>query len=217
MKPTILFDLDGTLIDSTSAILEGFHYAFDKFNLPRAKDSDITSQIGYPLDIMFANLGINANIDEFVKAYKEKYLQIYLNQTVLLDTAYEAVKIANSFADLGIVTTKTSKFSHILLEKLGIYQYFMTIIGREDVVKLKPDAEPILKALKNMNKSIQNAFMVGDTKLDGLAAKAANIKSIGVKCGYGNEEELKIYCDFIYKNPLEAVLFVKNKFINLQI
>lgn len=213
MKPTILFDLDGTLIDSTSAILAGFYHAFDKFKFAKPQEKAITSQIGYPLDIMFANLGVkNEFIDEFVKAYKEKYLQIYLDQTILLDTAYEAVKFASEFADLGVVTTKTSKFSHILLESLGIYHFFKTIIGREDTINLKPHPEPILNALNKMQKSNQNAFMVGDTKLDAIAAKSAGIKSIGLLCGYGSQNELKKHCDFVCKNPLEAPNLIKNLF-----
>ena len=213
MKPTILFDLDGTLIDSTSAILVGFYHAFDKFDFAKPKDEAITSQIGYPLDIMFANLGVkNEFIDEFVKAYKEKYLQIYLNQTTLLDTAYEAVKFASEFADLGVVTTKTSKFSHILLEHLGIYRFFKTIIGKEDTINLKPHPEPILNALNKMQKSNQNAFMLGDTKLDAISAKSAGIKSIGLLCGYGSQNELEKHCDFVCKNPLEALNLIKNLF-----
>ena len=209
MKPTILFDLDGTLIDSTSAILDGFSYAFDKFDFPKPHKDAITSQIGYPLDIMFANLGVETKrLDEFVSAYKEKYLTIYLDQTILLENAFEAVKTAFEFADLGVVTTKTSKFSHILLEKLGVYHFFKTIIGREDVDNLKPHPEPILNALANLGKTSQNAFMVGDTKLDAIAAKGANAKSIGVLCGYGSQDELKVHCDFVCKNPLEAVKIV---------
>ena len=213
MKPTILFDLDGTLIDSTSAILDGFYYAFSKFNKPLPNEVSITSQIGYPLDIMFANLGVETKfIDEFVTAYKEKYLQIYLDQTVLLETAYEAVEFASKFADLGVVTTKTSKFSHILLEHLGIYRFFKTIIGREDALNLKPHPEPILNALNKMQKTSQDSFMVGDTKLDAIAAKGAGIKSIGLLCGYGSKDELETHCDFVCKNPLEAANLIKNLF-----
>ena len=206
MKPTILFDLDGTLIDSTSAILSGFYYAFDKFAAAKPSESAITTQIGYPLEIMFANLGVKSKfVDEFVKAYKERYLQIYLDQTTLLESAYEAVKFGSEFADLGVVTTKTSKFSHILLEHLGISRFLKTIIGKEDASNLKPHPEPILNALANLGKTSQNAFMVGDTKLDAIAAKGANAKSIGVLCGYGSQDELKTHCDFVCKNPLEAV------------
>ena len=60
-------------------------------------------------------------------------------------------------------------------------------------------------ALANLGKTSQNAFMVGDTKLDAIAAKGANAKSIGVLCGYGSQDELKTHCDFVCKNPLEAV------------
>ena len=63
-----------------------------------------------------------------------------------------------------------------------------------------------------MQKSNQNAFMVGDTKLDAIAAKSAGIKSIGLLCGYGSQNELEKHCDLECKNPLEALNLIKNLF-----
>ncbi|ANE35483.1 HAD-superfamily hydrolase, subfamily IA, probable phosphoglycolate phosphatase [Campylobacter iguaniorum] len=209
---TILFDLDGTLIDSTSSILHGFHTAFDKFSFPNPTDEQICSLIGHPLDYMFANLGVrNELVWDFVAAYKEAYRQKYLDETKLLDGAFEAVAMASEFADLGVVTTKTSKYSVYLLEHLNIAKYFKTIIGKDDVTNPKPDPEPILKALKRLNKPAINAFMVGDTPMDANSAKAAGIVSIGVTCGYENSDTLKSCCDFVCLNAKEAVNHIKSR------
>ena len=209
-KTTILFDLDGTLIDSTSAILEGFYYAFNALNEQIPSDEAIKKLIGYPLDEIFARLGIKGDTSEHVRLYKEKYVKIYLDQTTLLEGAYEAVKFASEFANLGVVTTKTSKFSALLLDKLGVGEYFSVIIGREDVQNVKPHPEPILNALKALNLApSKDAFMVGDTKLDAIAAKGAGIVSVGVMCGYGEREMLEAHCDLICENSLEAVKIIK--------
>lgn len=149
-QTTLLFDLDGTLIDSTPAILEGFHYAFVHLGVAEPSDEAIKRLIGHPLEVMFERLGAARDVQDFVLAYKQRYAQIFLDQTVLLSGAYEAVREASEFANLGVVTTKTSKFSKILLQHLGIADFFGTIVGREDVQDPKPSAEPILKALENL-------------------------------------------------------------------
>lgn len=210
-KPIILFDLDGTLIDSTKCIVEAFEFAFKKEGIMPPKKSEITAHIGYTLGDIFAFLGIeNSKIDNMVTNYKSRYQEIYLDGTVLLKYAKKAILQANEFANLGVVTTKTSKYSRLLLENLGIASYFQAIIGREDVTNPKPDKEPIIKALQAINKDSEFRFMVGDTKLDALAAKAANIKSIGVLCGYGKQIELNENFDYIVANSLEAVNLIKN-------
>nr|WP_314440703.1 HAD family hydrolase [uncultured Campylobacter sp.] len=149
-QTTLLFDLDGTLIDSTPAILDGFHYAFAHLGAAEPSDEAIKRLIGHPLEVMFERLGVTRDVQNFVLAYKQRYAQIFLDQTVLLSSAFEAVRTASEFANLGVVTTKTSKFSKILLRHLGIAKFFGTIVGREDVQNPKPSAEPILKALENL-------------------------------------------------------------------
>ncbi len=149
-QTTLLFDLDGTLIDSTPAILDGFHYAFAHLGAAEPSDEAIKRLIGHPLEVMFERLGVTRDVQNLVLAYKQRYAQIFLDQTVLLSGALEAVRAASEFANLGVVTTKTSKFSKILLRHLGIAKFFGTIVGREDVQNPKPSAEPILKALENL-------------------------------------------------------------------
>lgn len=208
-KTTILFDLDGTLIDSTDSILDGFKTSFLKHNCNYPGDEKIKQFIGYPLDIMFKNLGVDElRIDSFVEKYKEKYTTIYLDSTTLLPNVKEALEIAKSIADIGVVTTKTSKNSKVLLEKLGILKYFEVIIGRDDVENPKPHSEPILKALNFLKKDNKNAYMIGDTKLDAISAINSNITPICLTCGYGKKEELIKYTKFIFDHPLEAVLFI---------
>ncbi len=215
MKETIiLFDLDGTLIDSTDAILSTFYYSFEVMNFKfDGNDEDIKKLIGYPLEIMYENLGVpKEKAFDFVNVYKERYRKISKEKTYLLENAIEALIEAKKFARLSVVTTKTGSYSVPLLHNLNILDFFEHIIGRENVQNPKPHPEPILKALElmNVNNKNTNIWMIGDTKLDLISANEASINSVGVLCGYAEEDELKKYTSNIVSNSLEAVKFIAN-------
>jgi len=208
----ILFDLDGTLIDSTEAILESFVVAFKTFETDVPCEDAIKSEIGHPLDVMFLTLGVAEDkVWDYVHAYKMHYREISCLKTVLLPDAKEAVKLAFKSAILGVVTTKTAKYSIELLEHMGLMSYFDVLIGREDVVNPKPDPEPIEKALLKLPSDTSDIWMIGDTCMDMLAAKSANVGAVGVSCGYGSIENLEKCTDNIYQNALEAVRFIAKK------
>ena len=208
----ILFDLDGTLIDSTEAILESFSVVFKTFNDEVPSNEAIKAEIGHPLDAMFITLGVeDAKVWDYVDAYKMHYRQISCAKTVLLKDAKKAVELAHKNATLGVVTTKTAKYSVELLEHMGLMAYFDVLIGREDVQNPKPDPEPIQKALAKLPSDTDNIWMVGDTCMDMLAARSAKVGSVGVTCGYGSVESLTKCTDNIYQNALEAVQFIANK------
>ena len=214
MNQIILFDLDGTLIDSTDAIVGCFYHSFKELNFSfKGDDEDIKNEIGYPLDIMYANLGVDkTKVWDFVDSYKKKYRKISIAQTKLLPNAVESIKLASTFARLGIVTTKTTKYTIPLLEHFNIMHYFETIIGRQEVQNPKPHPEPIYKCLENMNlKPHKNIFIIGDTKLDIIAGNEAGISNVAVLCGYGKREELKNYTSNIVTDSLAAVKIIKNK------
>ena len=204
---TILFDLDGTLIDSTEAILESFHNSFDVHEHVHPEDEAIKALIGHPLDVMYSELGVEqSRVWDFVTTYKEHYRVISTQKTVLLPDAKEAVEEAAKFARLGIVTTKTGKYSRVIMEHFELMHHFEVLIGREDVENPKPHAEPIEKAMQKMGVSIkEECWIVGDTRLDLGSAKNAGINSIGVLSGYDNLEQLKTLTDVIEDDALQAV------------
>jgi phosphoglycolate phosphatase len=205
----ILFDLDGTLIDSTEAILESFDYAFKSFQRPTPSEDAIKAEIGHPLDVMFETLGVSPEESgAFVDAYKSHYRQISTQKTFLLPFATEAIEEASKEAILGVVTTKTARYSVILLEHLGLYHFFDVLIGREDVQNPKPDPEPILKALKALPTVTGGTWMIGDTCMDMQSANSAKVHGVGVLSGYGTEESLKKCTKIVCENALESVYFI---------
>jgi len=207
----VLFDLDGTIIDSTEAILESFEKAYTSFGMAVPADETIKSFIGLPLDVMFVKLGVEEEeAMGYVKAYKAHYQTIHTQKTVLLPRAKEAIEFAYAYAKLGVVTTKTSEYSRVLLEHFDLMQYFDVLIGREDVEQPKPHSEPVIKALQALEYRFGRvAYMVGDTNADMQSAYDANIASVGVLCGYGDEEDLEEYADFIKADAYEAVQLIE--------
>jgi phosphoglycolate phosphatase len=209
---TILFDLDGTLIDSTEAILESFHNSFKvhQFNAP--SDAAITALIGHPLDAMYRDLGVDEErVWDFVATYKEHYRKISREKTFMLPNAIASVKLAAKHARVGIVTTKTARYSRELLEHFGVMQYFEVLIGREDVEHPKPHAEPILKAVDFFTCKKEECWMIGDTRLDLESAKNAKVNAVGVLSGYDSKSELLQFCNIIRNDALEAVQYITNQ------
>lgn len=82
------------------------------------------------------------------------------------------------------------------------------MVGRDDVLNPKPNVEPVNLALAKLGKDKRNAFMIGDTQMDLMAAKNAGIKSIGLTCGYADVQSLKEHSDLIFQNTYEAVKFL---------
>ena len=210
----ILFDLDGTLIDSTDAIVSTFFHSFEELEYDfKGNEEDIKSFIGYPLDIMYDYLGIpKERIWDFVSSYKNRYKKISKQKTLLLPDALEAVKLAASIARVSVVTTKTRLYTIPLLKHFEMLEYFEIVTGRENVENPKPHPEPILITLEQMNydENTHKVWMIGDTKLDLIAAKDAKVNSVAVLCGYGKEEELIKYTPYISNNALTAIEFIKS-------
>lgn len=207
MKKILLFDLDGTLIDSTEAILESFHHSLKELNhAVDLEDEAIKALIGHPLDVMFTRLGCESTkIEEHVLVYKEHYRTISRAKTFLLPFAAEAIDEASKHARLGIVTTKTARYSRELMEHFGLMHYFEVLIGHEDVNNHKPHPDPIHKALEGMDYALEEVWMIGDTRLDLEASQRAGIDAVAVLTGYDNFEQLSTFKFMIKENALEAV------------
>ncbi|MDF1881438.1 HAD-IA family hydrolase, partial [Sulfurimonas sp. MAG313] len=114
-------------------------------------------------------------------------------------------------ARLGIVTTKTGSFSKDLMTHFGVMDVFEVLIGRENVKEPKPHAEPILKALEQMNVGLEEVWMIGDTRLDIASAQNAGVKSVAVLSGYDTKEELLSLTEFIVDNALDAIKFISKQ------
>lgn len=210
-RAIILFDFDGTLIDSTAAIYASFCAAlFDNgFALP--SQQSVEACIGHTLHDMFAMHGVPPEMRErCVDEYRASYRAHMERGTALLPNAREAVAQASAFAFLGLVTTKRGDYSRVLLQRFGIAEHFACVVGIEDVASPKPAPEPILCALAKIARpeiAPERIFMVGDTALDLQAARVAGVRGLGVLCGFGREGDLRAFDVPLFADALEAVAF----------
>jgi phosphoglycolate phosphatase len=156
---------------------------------------------------MYRSYGVpGERVEAYVACYKRNYRQVHTRMTVLLPGAREAVELAASFARLGVVTTKTGKYSRELLEHFGMMRHFEVLVGSEDVCRHKPHPEPLIRALELMGvPGGGRCWMIGDTCLDVEAALAAGAVPLGVTCGYGNEAALRRCGGAIHSDAYQAV------------
>jgi phosphoglycolate phosphatase len=202
--------MDGTVIDSTEAILESFKVSFERHQDTQRDEEAIKALIGFPLETMYIRLGVSKSVAmEYVATYKKYYRSIAKEKTVLLKGAREAIIEASTFARLGVVTTKTGKYTKEILEHMGLLEYFETVVGFEDVSQPKPDAEPILTALNRMSHSNEAVWMIGDTHMDIISAKNAKVDAVAVTCGYESKEALQKISNHVTNNVYEAVHYIK--------
>lgn len=179
---TILFDLDGTLVDSNSIIIDSFKYVINNyFGISVTKDKDLLSFIGPPLAVSFEKYtNSKEKINEAIRLYRKKYLEIEKITMKLYPNVLEVLKILKERKyNLAIVTTKLKIAAMPSFTKLQINKYIPLLITADDVKNVKPNAEPVLKALSYFN-SYKEVVMVGDNQSDIFSGKNASVLTCGV-------------------------------------
>jgi phosphoglycolate phosphatase len=185
-----VFDLDGTLIDSTDAIVESYFHAYDTLGVVRPERAQIIKSIGIPLADQFRLLG-GVEVDVAVEVYRDRYKDLSLEKTTLLPGVEEGLHtISNQGISVGFATSKRRYAAEPLLEHLGVLSHFAARIGPEDVARPKPDPEAVFQALEQLDVKPDQAVFVGDTEFDVGAGLAANVRTLCVTTGYATRDEL---------------------------
>lgn len=204
----VLFDLDGTLIQSTEVIMETFVITFEKYFKEVTLDHQtLTSFLGTTLFKTFElYMDETHDIDELVGFYrqtseslmKEKLLA-YPNAKTLLETLKE------QGLRLGVVTSKMREVAKAHLSLVGLESYIEHIIGYEDVRLHKPDKEPLVKALEVFQMASSDAIYVGDHENDMLAAKHANMMCCAVTYSHRLKEMLAVQPDYVVDDLIQIL------------
>lgn len=181
MIDTVLFDLDGTLIDSNALIITTMKYVFEtELKHVKMTDQDYLPFIGPTLYQSFSNFTDDkAKVEYLVSVYRKKNIEIHDAMVKPFDGAKALLKsLKEKGYKLGVVSSKM----HILVERglkiTNLYDYIDYIVGSDDVINHKPHPEPILKALDFFNS--KNAIYVGDHPNDIKAGQAAGILTVAV-------------------------------------
>lgn len=193
----ILFDLDGTVTDSCSGIINCVKYALEAFGKPIPSEEELLQFIGPPLVDSFQNV-IGMSSEEAVEAtakYRERYGTVGLFENAL----YEGMdKVLAGLKEKGylvaLATSKSEEYSVRILEHFGIKDYFDEIVGSTLDGKRNQKADVIKEVFRRMQiteEMKEQVIMVGDRKHDILGAKSCGIASLGVYYGFAPEHELE--------------------------
>lgn len=211
---TILFDLDGTLIDTNELIIQSFLHTLEKYYPGKYKREDVLPFIGPPLYETFNALD-PSRVQEMIDTYRTFNHAQHDALIREFETVYETIETLhqNGFR-LGVVTTKIHQTAVMGLKKTRLEPFFDCVIGLDDVEHAKPDPEPIYKALDLLQSTPDEALMVGDNYHDILAGKRAGTKTAGVAWAIKGREYLEQYePDFMLEkmSDLLAIVGVKNE------
>ncbi|MEA3290411.1 MAG: phosphoglycolate phosphatase [Campylobacterota bacterium] len=203
-KKLILFDLDGTLIDSVPDLANAVNHTLTTIGKEPFSEDEIREWVGngsatLTKRALSGSADIDPNLDEeyFKKAHKI-LLEFYGNNVCIETKLYDGVKetltdLKNKGFKLTIITNKPFAFIDPILKNLQLDELFEKSIGADSLEKKKPDPLPLTYMCEEMNCHIEHAVMIGDSKNDILAAKAAGIDSIGVTYGYNYGDNISIY------------------------
>ncbi len=209
MIKAVLFDVDGTLI-SLKFVVEAINETAQLMGLRGITTNEIYSNIvGYSLKDKLKQIYPEIN-DKQVEEFRKKYHEIYkAKKEKLLPNARETIEELKSMnIKIGIVTTKSRDTATEALEETKLK--YDVLITSEDVSRIKPDAEPVLKALEKLKIKPEEAVMVGDHNFDIQSAKNAGVVAIGIDTGAKTADELaKEEPDYLIHNLIQVVDIIK--------
>ncbi|SNZ03489.1 phosphoglycolate phosphatase [Persephonella hydrogeniphila] len=207
---TFLFDLDGTLIDSSKDIAIAVNYALKKLGRNPLPEEKIIKHVGYGgKKLIEGILGTEDEelVEEGVKLFSEYYFSNPADYTVLYPYAYELLKkLKESGKKTGIVTNKYEDISRQIIKKLEIEEYIDILVGGDTTPRKKPEPEPVLFAVERLYSKPDISVMIGDSEADIKAGKSAGLKTVLVSYGFGNKEiAMKYKPDFVIESLKEIL------------
>lgn len=191
---TVIFDLDGVIIDSSWDIADSVNRVLEIYNCETRDYQYVKKCIGGGARNILLNC-LNDDkkylIDEILVKYKKIYLDNCTNKTTLYPGVKEILQALEGKVDIALATFKVRSATEKILEKLGIKQYFDMIITLDDVTHSKPNPECIEKILEGLQSKKEATILVGDTPRDVLTGKNAGVSTCAVLYGFGNAEDIK--------------------------
>ncbi len=190
MIKNIIFDLDGTLIDSSDGVVEAVNYSLEKMGQPIQPPEKIKAFIGYPLSQMYP-VFTDAPVKELYHHFQVKASETVVSSTTILDEVPQVLdRLLQGGYKLAIATTKIKKHVDGIVDMFQWQDMFSAIVGGDEVKRVKPAPDAFQLALKRLNASPEESLVVGDTINDVYAAKAVPLKVAGIVSPYGGKDKL---------------------------
>ena len=203
-----LFDLDGTLIDSSPGVILAFHAAQQAFGEPPADPEAIRSRIGYPLVDTVRALS-KVDYAQFIECFRREALASMHLHSRLLPGARDLLdQLANLGRLCALVTSKRTDIAQRIVDHLEIGHRFLAVIGSDAAADVKPHPAPLLEAARRLSLDKAQLVMVGDTQNDIQAARAAGLPVIALASGHDTRERLD-GADLCFEDATELLEFVR--------
>lgn len=181
MIRTILFDLDGTILDTNELIIQSFLHALRDAAPPDFGRETIIPGMGLPLIDQMRRFAGREDVDDLIRAYREYNVR---EHDALVKPFPHAVDVLSRLHDaglkLGVVTTKMRDMTERGLKLTGMRGFMDTLVTLDDVRHPKPHPEPVRLALERLSAVPGETIMVGDSAVDMQAAAAAGVMPVGV-------------------------------------
>ena len=182
--PVVLFDLDGTVVDSGAIILASMRHATQQVLGLEFSDHDLMQAVGGPgLEAQFAALAPARHVTELVTVYRAHNEPLHDELEACEGMEDVIVRLHEDGVRLGIVTAKRRSTVDLAFARLRVGHLFETVVGGDETERHKPEPEPLLLAAQRLGVSPQDCAYVGDSPFDIRAAKAAHMYSVAVTWG----------------------------------
>ena len=212
-KLTILFDLDGTLVDTAPDLLSAHNYVMKKFGYNTKSIDEIKDILGKGAAFMLgrsiwgsarkelSSISNQKIKDKMIKEFLDFYGKNIVVKSKLVKGVYEFLKWAKSNnISMAVCTNKQEHLAVSLLKEIKIYDFFDYVSGRNTFDYCKPDPKHLTSTIEIMNGDIKKSLMIGDSENDADAAKAAGIPMILLEDGYTEKKIEQIHYDHLIKD-----------------
>tara|TARA_B110001452_G_scaffold2613_1_gene2238 strand:- start:1431 stop:2120 length:690 start_codon:yes stop_codon:yes gene_type:complete len=210
---TIVFDLDGTLVDTAPDLMSAHNYVMKKYGYPTKSTKEIRNLVGQGAGAMigrsiwgqakkeFQSVDDKKIKDQMSKDFLIFYGKNIINESTLINGVKEFLKwCKEQNISMAVCTNKTEHLAIDLLKKIGIYDYFEYVAGNNTFDYCKPDPRHITNIIEIIGGDLKKTLMIGDSETDANAAKSASIPVILLENGYTEKNTSEIYHNHLIKD-----------------
>jgi len=222
-KFTILFDLDGTLVDTAPDLMNAHNHVMRKFGYPTKSTEDIRNLVGKGAGALigrsiwgqakkeFSKVLDEKIKDEMVKEFVNFYGKNIVNESTLVTGVKDfLIWCKEQNISMAVCTNKQEHLSNDLLKKIGIYDFFEYVAGSDTFDYCKPDPRHLTNVVEILDGDLNKTIMIGDSETDANAAKAAEIPVILLKNGYTEKNTTEIYHNHLIKDFIGIEKIITN-------
>ena len=212
-KFTILFDLDGTLVDTAPDLMHAHNHVMKKYGYPTKSTEEIRNLVGQGAGAMlgrsiwgqakkeFGKINNQEVKDEMVKEFVNFYGNNIVNESTLINGVKEFLKwCKEKNISMAVCTNKQEHLAIDLLKKIGINDYFEYVAGHNTFDYCKPDPRHLTNVIEILGGDLKKSLMIGDSETDANAAKNAGIPVILLEDGYTEKNTTEIYHNHLVKD-----------------